>query len=173
MPTALSDSGPADHPRPVATCSCEVAQPVLLPLGLIRQIASGLMQPQGGNGELALARLIATPHLVANERNLTLEVFRALADPVRLELLAHVAAHGPICVCHLEERLGYTQSRVSKHLGTLRRAGLVRSRRDGTWVYYELDDNALELAGSFLSDVRSSAGVPHETELCAQPQPKK
>jgi ArsR family transcriptional regulator len=98
-----------------------------------------------------------------------LEIFRALADPVRLELLAYVAAHGPICGCHLEERLGYSQSRVSKHLSTLRRAGLVRSRRDGTWVYYELDEQALGLADSFLTDVRSSARTPHAADYCAQP----
>src|SRR5512132_4182249 len=67
---------------------------------------------------------LAEPRVVAEPRNLTVEAFRALADPVRLELLARVAAHGPICVCHLEEQLPYSQSRISKHLGTLRRAGL-------------------------------------------------
>jgi ArsR family transcriptional regulator len=128
-------------------------------------------QEQRANNEVVTARQVAVPHVVevAREHNLTLEVFRALADPVRLELLAYVAAHGPICGCHLEERLGYSQSRVSKHLSTLRRAGLVRSRRDGTWVYYELDEQAIQLAGSFLSDVQSSARIPHVADYCAQP----
>ena len=107
--------------------------------------------------------------MVAEKRNLTLEVFRALADPVRLELLAYVAAHGPICVCHLEQPLGLSQSRVSKHLGTLRRAGLVSSRRSGSWVYYELDEQAMGLARGFLSDVTNSARTPHTPEVCPEP----
>lgn len=157
----------------MASCTCEVSPLTLMPRLAIGRLASGPMPPPEANGDLVAARTLAVPHVVSNDRNVTLEVFRALADPVRLELLAQVAANGPICVCHLEERLGYTQSRVSKHLGTLRRAGLVRSRRDGTWVYYELDERALELAGSFLSDVQVSARVPHATSYCAQPKPKK
>ena len=50
-----------------------------------------------------LTRRLATPRIVAEPRNLTLEVFRALADPVRLELLAQIAARGPLCVCHLQD----------------------------------------------------------------------
>jgi ArsR family transcriptional regulator len=137
-------------------------------------LASEAMAPQRATSEsLPQVRQVAAPHVVevASEHNVTLEVFRALADPVRLELLAYVAAHGPICGCHLEERLGYSQSRISKHLSILRRAGLVRSRRDGTWVYYELDEPALQLADSFLSDVRSSARIPHAADYCAQPEP--
>ena len=59
---------------------------------------------------------MAQPRIVEEPRNATVDVFRALGDPVRLELLAHIAAHGPICVCHLEEALAYRQSRISKHL---------------------------------------------------------
>jgi ArsR family transcriptional regulator len=60
---------------------------------------------------------------VAQPRNLTLEVFQALADPVRLQLLAQIAARGPLCVCHLQDELPYSQSRISKHLATLRAPG--------------------------------------------------
>jgi ArsR family transcriptional regulator, arsenate/arsenite/antimonite-responsive transcriptional repressor len=113
---------------------------------------------------------IATPHIVNEPRNVTVDVFRALADPIRLELLALIAANGPICVCHLEEALRYKQPRISKHLGTLRRAGLVRSRREGTWVYYELNEEMLELATSFIDQVQLSARAPHEADLCAEPK---
>jgi ArsR family transcriptional regulator len=108
----------------------------------------------------------AVPHVVHEPRNLTAEVFRALSDPIRLELLAHVAAFGPICVCHLEEALPYKQPRISKHLGTLRKAGLVRSRREGTWVYYEVNEEMLDVASDFVQQVRASARVPHEADHC-------
>jgi ArsR family transcriptional regulator, arsenate/arsenite/antimonite-responsive transcriptional repressor len=110
---------------------------------------------------------IAEPRVVAEPRNLTVEAFRALADPVRLELLARVAAYGPVCVCHLEEQLPYSQSRISKHLGTLRRAGLVSSRREGTWVYYETSDEMLAAAREFLDQLEASIRNPHEADLCA------
>jgi len=46
--------------------------------------------------------------------------------------------HGELCVCHLEEALGVSQPKVSRHLGVLRMAGVVEDRRAGSWVYYKL-----------------------------------
>jgi ArsR family transcriptional regulator, arsenate/arsenite/antimonite-responsive transcriptional repressor len=109
---------------------------------------------------------LAAPRVVEEPRNLTLEVYRALADPIRLELLALIAAGGPICVCHLHERLPYSQSRVSKHLGTLRRAGLVTTRREGTWVYYSLEEEALAVARDYIDQLESSLRRPHEADYC-------
>ncbi|MCH8611583.1 ArsR/SmtB family transcription factor [Arsenicicoccus dermatophilus] len=61
---------------------------------------------------------------------------RAVADPVRLGLLAAIAtADGSLCVCALPD-LGVSPSTVSHHLRRLREAGLVRSERRGTWVHY-------------------------------------
>jgi ArsR family transcriptional regulator, arsenate/arsenite/antimonite-responsive transcriptional repressor len=115
------------------------------------------------------AKPVAMPHIVSEPRNVTVDVFRALADPIRLELLALIAANGPLCVCHLEEALPYKQPRISKHLGTLRRAGLVRGRRQGTWVYYELDEEMLDVATRFIGQVQTSARTPHEADYCAEP----
>jgi ArsR family transcriptional regulator len=105
-------------------------------------------------------------YVVHEPRNVTADVFRALGDPIRLELLAQIAAFGPICVCHLEEALPYKQPRISKHLGTLRRAGLVRSRREGTWVYYELNEEMLDVASEFVDQLKLSARVPREADHC-------
>jgi ArsR family transcriptional regulator, arsenate/arsenite/antimonite-responsive transcriptional repressor len=112
------------------------------------------------------SRPLAQPHIVHEPRNLTSEVFRALSDPIRLELLAMIAAQGPICVCHLEEALQYKQPRISKHLGTLRKAGLVESRREGTWIYYEVNQETLDLATSFIDQVKASAQAPHAADYC-------
>jgi ArsR family transcriptional regulator, arsenate/arsenite/antimonite-responsive transcriptional repressor len=93
-------------------------------------------------------------------------MFRALADPIRLELLAQIAARGPLCVCHLQEELPYSQSRISKHLGTLRRAGLVTSRREGTWIYYSVDEQALTTARDFIDQLERSLRTPHVADYC-------
>ena len=113
---------------------------------------------------------VATPHIVAEPRNVTVEMFRALADPIRLELLAQIAARGPLCVCHLQEDLPYSQSRISKHLGTLRRAGLVTSRREGTWIYYAVDEKALATARDFIDQLERSLHTPHVADYCPPPE---
>ena len=51
---------------------------------------------------------------------------------------------GERCVCNLTEALDAAQSRLSFHLKVLKDAGIVRDRRDGRWVHYELDRDAFE-----------------------------
>ncbi len=112
------------------------------------------------------SQALATARIVSEPRNITVEMFRALADPVRLELLARIAARGPLCVCHLQDDLPYSQSRISKHLGTLRRAGLVTTRREGTWIYYSVDEDALAIAREFIDQLENSLRTPHEADYC-------
>jgi DNA-binding transcriptional ArsR family regulator len=109
---------------------------------------------------------LAQPKIVAEPRNLTVDIYSALADPIRLELLARIAASGPVCVCHLEQELPYSQSRISKHLATLRRVGLVSSRREGNWVYYSANGDALDIAREFIDQLGQSIRTPHEADYC-------
>jgi ArsR family transcriptional regulator len=62
---------------------------------------------------------------------------RALADPTRLRILALLKG-GEVCVCHIHEALAIPQPTASRHLASLRRAGLVDARREGLWVHYSL-----------------------------------
>jgi ArsR family transcriptional regulator len=110
---------------------------------------------------------MAQPRVVAEPRNLTLEALRALAHPARLEIVSHVAARGPLCVCHLNEDLDYSQPTISKHLSVLRRAGLLESRRDGRWVYYTISEPVLDAALGFLDDLKASMHRPHPADDCA------
>ena len=66
------------------------------------------------------------------------QVFRALADETRLEMLALVSRHGELCVCDLEQVLGISQSKSSRHLRYLKNAGLLDDRRAGLWVHYRI-----------------------------------
>ena len=70
------------------------------------------------------------------------ELFRALSHPVRLRIL-DVLAHREACVCHLTAVLHRPQPYVSQQLATLREAGLVVDRREGTLIYYRLADDRL------------------------------
>jgi ArsR family transcriptional regulator, arsenate/arsenite/antimonite-responsive transcriptional repressor len=64
-------------------------------------------------------------------------LFKALGDETRLRIVA-LLSHGELCVCHMEEALRLSQPKVSRHLATLRAAGVVEPRRDGAWVHYRL-----------------------------------
>jgi ArsR family transcriptional regulator len=67
------------------------------------------------------------------------ETFSALGDPTRVRIL-DVLSHGELCVCDLAAVLGMSQSAVSHQLRLLRNIRLVRPRREGRIVFYELDD---------------------------------
>lgn len=66
-----------------------------------------------------------------------LEVFKACADETRLRVLL-LLAERELCVCELVEVLDMPQGKISRHLAVLKHAGLVQSRREGTWIYYAL-----------------------------------
>ncbi|MFN4204776.1 MAG: ArsR/SmtB family transcription factor [Agrobacterium albertimagni] len=65
-------------------------------------------------------------------------VFATLADPIRLRCLALIARERELCVCELVAALDLPQPKVSRHLATMRGAGLLRDRRDAQWVLYSL-----------------------------------
>ena len=80
-------------------------------------------------------------------------LFHALSDATRLEIV-RLLSHGERCVCELQDVLDVAQSRLSFHLRTLKDAGVVSDRRDGRWVYYALNRDALDQIATFASDVR-------------------
>src|SRR6202795_8927 len=82
----------------------------------------------------------------------SIELFKALADPVRLRLL-NLLADGEVCVCHLHEALDLPQSTVSRHLAYLRKSGLVIGRKEGLWVHYRLAEPAGDLHRTLVDSV--------------------
>ena len=72
------------------------------------------------------------------------EMFKALGDPTRLRIMRMLAESGEICVCKIQEALDMGQSAVSHHMAALRHAGLVLHRREGQWVHYRINQEALE-----------------------------
>lgn len=69
------------------------------------------------------------------------ERLKALADPTRLKIL-HSLEEGERTVSEILEEVGGSQANVSKHLGIMRRVGILESRREGINVYYRVVDPA-------------------------------
>lgn len=94
-------------------------------------------------------------------------LLRALADEARLEIVARLgAAAGPVCVCDLTPGLGLSQPTISHHLKVLRDAGVVRSERRGSWVYYSLELSILGALGDLIGALAPPREVA-EASSCA------
>src|SRR5690554_7225787 len=61
-----------------------------------------------------------------------------MADDLRLAALLLIKDQGKLCVCELTEAFEVSQPKVSRHLASLREAGLLKTERRGQWVYYYL-----------------------------------
>lgn len=86
--------------------------------------------------------------------------FRALGHPIRLGIVKRLARDGEICACDFTDVFGVSQPTISGHLRTLREAGLVQTRRQGTQVCYSLDRRAISHAEATLAQL----GVPPNTD---------
>lgn len=67
------------------------------------------------------------------------DFFKLLGDTTRCKMLYALDQH-EMCVCDLANVLSMSKSSISHQLGTLRRSGIVKCRKDGKEVYYTLDD---------------------------------
>jgi ArsR family transcriptional regulator len=71
------------------------------------------------------------------------EIHQALSDPLRV-LILRLLMERELCVCELVRALDEPQYKVSRHLGVLKAAGLLRDWREGTWMHYEVHPNLPE-----------------------------
>jgi ArsR family transcriptional regulator, arsenate/arsenite/antimonite-responsive transcriptional repressor len=95
----------------------------------------------------------------------SIELFHALSDETRLEIV-ELLRGGERCVCELTDTLDAAQSRLSFHLRVLKHAGIVRDRKDGRWVHYELEPEAFEEIESLVSAMKPRA-VRSSKACCA------
>jgi len=100
----------------------------------------------------------APPPVGEREAVAVAELFRSLADPTRLRILA-LLDEGEACVHVICARLGMSQSAVSHQLRLLRVGHLVRPRRAGREIYYTVDDDHVT---QLIRDGRRHAGCADE-----------
>ncbi|HHY39088.1 MAG TPA: helix-turn-helix transcriptional regulator [Clostridia bacterium] len=74
----------------------------------------------------------------------TERAFKAIGQASRLRILKVLAQAGEMCVCELQEVLGMNQPAISQHLRVLRESGLVNERKEGLWVFYSVNKEAID-----------------------------
>ncbi len=82
-------------------------------------------------------------------------VAKALSDPVRFRVYAHIASsrHSTVCACHLPGQLGISQPTLSHHLKKLVDVGLVDREYRGRWAHYSPRPEAVDALRGFLEQV--------------------
>jgi ArsR family transcriptional regulator len=98
-------------------------------------------------------------------------IFKALSDETRLTIMGLVFRHGHLCVCEVEQILGITQSKASRHLRYLRDAGVLEDGREGLIVNYRLpaeQDAPLREILGMLRGLLESRPVPDAGPLLVQ-----
>ena len=102
--------------------------------------------------DLPQAEALRAARLTGSAAEAAAERARALADPTRLTVLTALAGSetAELCVCDLSWIAERSEQLVGHHLRVLRRAGLVRSRRDGKMVLYQLTESGRRLLDAVL-----------------------
>lgn len=92
---------------------------------------------------------------------LVVEVFRMLADPTRVQVLWSLADR-EMSVNELAEHVGKPAPSVSQHLAKLRMARLVQTRREGTTIFYSLENEHVSqlVADAVFNAEHAGPGVP-------------
>ena len=81
------------------------------------------------------------------------EMFKVLAVETRVKIIDLLKTEGPLGAKKISELLGITPAAVSQHLRILRQVGLVRSERDGYWIPYSIDEDAMHNCREMLTEV--------------------
>ena len=92
-------------------------------------------------------------------------VFKAMADDFRLAALLLIRSQEQLCVCELTEAFEAPQPKVSRHLATLRDAGLLATERRGQWIYYSLSPGIPQWLARELDETASHNGRLIENPL--------
>lgn len=80
-------------------------------------------------------------------------ILRALNHKLRQQILKLIDEHGKMTVTEIYVQLRLEQSVASQHLAILRKAGFVKTDRDGKFIYYSVNDARLEELNNFVNDL--------------------
>lgn len=93
------------------------------------------------------------------------EMLKALGDPIRLEIVKLLVGK-ELCVCDIISSFQVSQPTISHHLKVLKYAGIVKDSREGKWIYYRLDTEALHNIQQFVDEINKVTGPVVRLQTC-------
>ena len=94
-------------------------------------------------------------------------MFKALGDNTRIEII-QLLAQGELCANEIHESFDFSQPTLSYHMKMLTESGLVRSRRDGAWVRYSLNKDAMNILMHWFDDQIASQRTQNSAQTEAE-----
>ncbi|NLW55832.1 MAG: winged helix-turn-helix transcriptional regulator [Firmicutes bacterium] len=83
------------------------------------------------------------------------QLMKALGEETRVKIFTMLSA-GELCACEILEEFQITQPTLSYHMKILSESGLVNSRRDGVWMKYSLNRDALERLKQYFDGIEAT-----------------
>jgi ArsR family transcriptional regulator len=100
------------------------------------------------------------------------EVFKALSDPKRLDIISLLASSKNLCVNVIADKIGMSQPAISQHLKILKNAGICDARKIGTHVHYSLNSEKLTEYKSYFDNLLKGKQT-HDCTQCPENIHKK
>ena len=90
-------------------------------------------------------------------------IFKAFCDENRVRIL-NLLRGGEKCACRLLEELNITQPTLSHHMSVLCGCGIVKSRREGKWMYYSICCDGVKNVRSLMCSLLSPENIPADCD---------
>lgn len=72
-----------------------------------------------------------------------IKILKALAHPLRLDIIKLLITNENLCVCKIQEIFNIGQSNLSQHLKILKDADILNSKKNGGWIHYSLKNKKI------------------------------
>ncbi len=93
------------------------------------------------------------------------QIFKACADESRLRILHLVFQNGEMCISDLEQILGFTQAKTSRHLIYLKNSGILSYRRHNHWVFYQVKDEVMDMLNQLFQFLRKDQQLQADQQV--------
>jgi ArsR family transcriptional regulator len=93
------------------------------------------------------------------------QIFKACADESRLRILHLVFQNGEMCISDLEQILGFTQAKTSRHLIYLKNSGILSYRRYNHWVFYQVKDEVMDMLNQLFQFLRKDQQLQADQQV--------
>jgi len=91
-----------------------------------------------------------------------IKAMKALCDETRLRILNILLEKEECCVCEIMQALDISQTRASRNLGMLQDAGFLKSRRQGAWMFYSIDQQTANRYATSLAQLLKDSPISNE-----------
>lgn len=92
------------------------------------------------------------------------QVFKSLSDESRIRILHLLIHNKELCISDLEQILGFTQTKTSRHLTYLRNAGIVQARKVDQWVFYGIKEEGLDILNQIFNYLKKDSVLNEDME---------